>query len=280
MKRAWLLGLLWLAACDRNSGKSGTSIDAVPASVSFDGADYQTASQKAAHGERLTYTLGCRGCHGKDLKGQLWDDNPKEYGVLWASNLTRAVPTMSDAQLTAVLAKGVHPRRQDLWVMPSELFQHLSQADMGALVAYLRTLQPEGLLSPDPRPGPKALAQIASGDAKPAATLVRERRDIGPIDLGPKHALGRYITRVTCAECHGAELKGQKSEEGATPDLVVAGGYTRAEFDRLITQGIPTGNRKLHELMQSVAKNRFSHLTDPERDALYSYLKARSEQPQ
>jgi hypothetical protein len=64
---------------------------------------------------------------------------------------------------------------------------------------------------------------------------------------------------------------------GKPPNLIVAGGYTREEFERLITQGIPTGNRKLKPAMAIVAQTRFSHLTHHERDALYAYLKARAE---
>lgn len=225
----------------------------------------------------MTWVLGCRGCHGKDLKGQLWDDDPKEYGIMWASNLTRAIPTMSDAQLRDVLKKGVHPRRSELWVMPSELFQHLSERDLDALIAYLRTIPSAGEISPDPKPGPRALKEIASGEVKPAATLVAELRTVGPVDLGPQHALGRYITQVACAECHGTKLEGLPKD---TPDLIVVGGYSREQFERLITTGVPVGSRKLKELMQDVAKNRYSRLTRGERGALYAYLMARADQPQ
>lgn len=277
--RHCVLGLaLALAACGRpNSAQEEPEAPVVPAAISFDGADATDRAAMLAHGERLTRVLGCRGCHGKDLQGQLWDDDPREYGVMWASNLTRAVPTMSDDQLKALLVQGRHPRRKELWVMPSELFQHLSPRDVDSLVAHLRTVKPVGELSPDPKPGPVAIREIQSGKAKPAATLVRELADVGPVDLGPTHALGRHITEVTCAECHGPELKGHP---GDTPDLIVAGGYSREEFERLITKGVPTGNRKLKEPMQSVAKSRYSRLTRHERDALYAYLKARAERPQ
>ena len=101
-----------------------------------------------------------------------------------------------------------------------------------------------------------------------------------PVDLGPDYGLGRYIASTTCEECHGSDLKGQAGPMGKTPDLIVAGGYTRAEFERLITQGLPTGNRKLNPMMSGVAKYRFSRLTPHERDALYAYLKARAEKAQ
>jgi mono/diheme cytochrome c family protein len=244
--------------------------------VAFQGAMHTAASAKVAHGERISRVLGCQGCHGDQLDGQLWDNDPSGYGVMWASNLTHAIPAMSDAQLRRVLTTGVHPKGRDMWVMPSELFQHLAPKDLDALVAYLRTLAPRGQSSPDPVLGPRAIAEAKRGQVKPAATLVRELEPEGPTDLGSGHALGRYISRVTCAECHGPQLKGR---EGDTPDLIVASGYSRAEFEKLITEGVPTGGRKLKPLMQSVAKGRYSKLTTEERDALYAYLKALAEQP-
>ena len=47
-----------------------------------------------------------------------------------------------------------------------------------------------------------------------------------------------------------------------------------------MTRGIPTGGRKLREMMSDVAKTRFAYLTPRERDELYAYLKGRAEQPQ
>lgn len=269
--RQWLLATLFcaVAACGSSETKQEGGL-AEPPEVAFDGAQISDASAKVAHGGRLTSVLGCRGCHGAELQG-------KRFYELYASNLTREVASYSDAQLEQLLREGVHPTGRDVWAMPSELFQHLSKPDMGALVSFLRTLDPSGKPTGKPLPfEPETKKLIAEGKIKPAAASVRESRTVGPVDLGTNHALGRYITRVTCAECHGAKLEGS----GDTPNLIVAGGYSRAEFKKLITQGVPTGNRKLNEMMVGVAQRRFSHLTRRERDALYDYLKARAEQPQ
>lgn len=267
-------------ACDRNKQPLPIDDTIQPAAITFDGTDYQAAAAKSAHGERLSRVLGCRGCHGDGLVGQLWDNDPKGFGVMWASNLTRAVPTMTDQQFRDLMVKGRHPRRPDLWVMPSEMFQHLAQRDLDAIIAYLRTLPPVGEISPDPKLGPLAISQAKTGEVKAAALLVRDRRDQLPIDAGAATAQGRYMATVTCVECHGPRLDGQKSPEGSTPDLNTAAAYSRAEFEQLITRGVATGGRKLHPLMQSVAKGRFAHLTPRERNELYAYLKARAEQPQ
>jgi mono/diheme cytochrome c family protein len=273
--RAAVLLLLACVGCGSDGGTEEQR-RAFEQPVAFQGATHADPNSKVAHGQRISHVLGCQGCHGEQLDGQLWDNDPKGYGVMWASNLTRSIPAMTDAQLRSLLTTGVHPRRRDLWVMPSELFQHLSANDLDALIAYLRTLPPRGKPSPDPVLGPRAIAEAKSGQVKPATALVEETERVGPADLGPDHMLGRYIARLTCAECHGPQLKGR---EGDTPNLIVASGYTRPEFEQLITKGVPTGGRKLKPLMQSVAKGRYSKLTTDERDALYRYLKALAAQP-
>ena len=251
---------------------------AKPAPITFDGALAGDKASMLRHGERLTWVLGCRGCHGKDLQGTFFTKDEPQYGPLYASNLTVEVPEYSDSQLEGIIRHGVHPERKTVWGMPSEIFQHLSDADYKAVAAYLRTLKPAGKKLPDPKFSAQDRKDIAAGVYKPAVQLVRERANQLPVDLGSKYALGRYITEVSCAECHGAKLEGNpKDPIGKIPDLAVAGGYTREEFERLATQGIPTGSRKLKPMMYYVAVGRLSHLTPHERDALYAYLKVRAE---
>lgn len=273
MRRLLFAAVLAIAGC----GPAATGEkEPEPPPIAFDGALVTDASARIAHGDRLASVLGCRGCHGKTLEGSVFVDSPEE-GLLHASNLTRALPQYSDAQLVRLLREGVHPSGRDVWGMPSELFQHLSKPDESALIAYLRTLEPKGEPSPEPRLGPLAKELVAKGELKPSADFVRETKNVAPVELGRQHALGRYVSMVTCAECHGPKLEGR---EGGNPDLIVVGGYTRDEFEKLITEGTAPGGRKLKELMVNVAKGRFSKLTPNERDALYAYLKASAEQPQ
>jgi cytochrome c553 len=260
--------VLGIAGCGSPAGEQPQSD---PQPIAFDGALVGEASARIAHGKRLTDLLGCTGCHGANLQGE-------RFYELYASNLSREIPKYSDAQFERLMRAGEHPTGRDVWGMPSELFQHLSEPDMKALLAYLRTLKPAGGPNEPRLPWePLTAKMIAEGELKPAAAFVRESKGVGPVDVGPSHALGRYITRVTCAECHGPELKGLGKD---TPDLITAGAYSREEFERLMTRGIPTGGRKLRDLMTLVARDRFSQMTPHERDALYAYLKARAERPQ
>jgi cytochrome c553 len=270
-RRLFSAALLCLADCQSSR----------PAEIAFDGAQAGDPAATRAHGERLAHVLGCTSCHGVRLEGAQFDPDMKQYGPIYASNLSLLVPHYSDADLDAIVRRGTHPARKTLWVMPSHLFQHLSGADMRALTAFLRALPPTGHPTPAPQFSAEDRKEIATGKYKPEAQVVRETAGQRAADLGPDLALGRYVAELTCAECHGPALAGAPGHPpGTPPNLVVAGAYARGEFERLITQGVPTGGRKLNPMMAGVAKAPFSHLTPHERDAVYAYLKARAERPQ
>ena len=274
--RYWMCALLLLAACQQQAKPH-----ARPVEITFDGALTTDRAAEIRHGERLTHVLGCTGCHGRQLEGTFITKDEPQYGPLYASNLSIEVPEYSDAELDGIIRKGVHPERKTVWAMPSEIFQHLSDADTKVLTAFLRTLKPIGKKLPSPKFSKADKEEIASGEYKPADQLVRETKGVVPLDLGPQYALGRYITEVTCAECHGPKLEGRPhAPMGKIPNLTVAGGYTRAEFEKLMVQGVAAGNRKINPIMAGVARTRFSHFTPHERDSLYAYLKARAERPQ
>lgn len=174
-----------------------------------------------------------------------------------------------------MVREGTRPDGSALWEMPSEAFTHLSQVDMRALLAYLRSLPPAGPDRPRPSFGPGAQQEIKAGKFSSTPQKVAVERLQEPVSGGPDYERGRYIARMACGECHGPKLEG--NEEPFRPDLVVASGYSVEEFRRLLKTGEPAGGRKL-KLMAQVAKSRFSHLTDEEVASLHRYLVARAEQ--
>jgi len=270
---SWLGALFLLTGCG-----DGPSRDATPSATvvvdQFTPVGVVDRQALRAKGERVATVLGCRGCHGKNLQGKKWDKVP-DGSLLYASNLT-LLQEYSERELEHAIRKGVRPDGSPLWIMPSENFIHLSAPDMSALIAYLRTVPPGGKSQPRPVIGPKTQAEIESGEIENAAQLVSRLGKTLPVDLGPRHATARYIASVTCAECHGPDLKGGG---GGNPDLIVAGTYSADQFTHLLRTGEPTGGRKL-DLMKKVSINRFSKLTDAEVAAIYDYLTARAELPQ
>ena len=267
-----LLAVASLSACHESSGQKVGA----PAALTFDGATGDVAAIRA-HGERLSHILGCRGCHDANLQGRLFNDDQPAMGKLYASNLTRVLPTMSDEQLKHLLRDGVHPTRGDLWIMPSEVFQRLSQPDLDALIAHLRTLKPVGEPTLLPAWSAKARAEIASGKMRPVATYVADYKAKTPPDLGSKYAFGRYLASATCSECHGADLTGviDLVPGITTPDLDIAGTYSDAELATLLTTGKGRTPRDLG-LMTLVGKGHFAFLTSRERSAIIAYVKARA----
>lgn len=273
--RRWgiLLAVASLSACHQNSVEK---MAATPAALTFDGATGDAAAVRA-HGERLSHILGCRGCHGPALEGHWFNDDTPELGKLYASNLTRVIPTMSDAQLRHLLRDGVHPTRGDLWIMPSEMFQRLSEADMTALIAHLRTVPPSGAPTPPPALSAKAKAMVAKGELHPVAFYVAQFRTKTPLDLGPNHEFGRYLVSATCSECHGGDLTGVPDFGPGvnTPDLDIAGTYSNAELATLLSTGKGRTPRDLG-LMGEVGKTHFGYLTPRERAAVIAYVEARA----
>jgi cytochrome c553 len=271
MMLAAILALVGASSCSRepNQAPAGPVLqfEAVGASAT-------------AQGERLGKVLGCLGCHGKELTGHPWIEDP-DLAILFTSNLTRAVPRYSDAQLAHAIRFGARPDGSPLWEMPSHIFTDLSDPDMDALIAWLRTVKPAGRDHPRIAIGPGGRRMIAAGEVRPEPDVVRSNRNKGPAALDGRHDWARYMIRATCTECHGIALEGHKdpTDGPGTPDLIIAGGYSRDEFRHLLRTGKPTGGRTL-ALMADVAQGRFVHLTDREVDAIYNYLKARAERPQ
>lgn len=228
-------------------------------------------------GERVASLLGCFGCHGTDLHGKPWEDEP-EFAVLYTSNLTRALPRYSDAQLERAIREGLRYDDSPLWEMPSEAFLPLSAPDMQALIAYLRSVPQGGDEHPRMILGPEGEKEIKAGTFTPAPEAVRKERHVAPVFAGEQHALGRYLAHTICGECHGPDLSGNPNPENFRPDLIVAASYPLTDFRILLKTGRPTGNRTL-KLMAKAAKNRFSHLTEAEVDAIHAYLVARAATP-
>jgi cytochrome c553 len=263
---------LLLAGCGEREKAAAPQPEAPAPVVQFE----QASADPVRHGERLARVLGCRGCHDDDMTGGAWSEDPRE-ALIWTSNLRRAVPAYSDAQLERAIRGGVRADGSPLWAMPSEIFTHLSEADMRALIAYLRAQPATGEAHPLPVFGPEGRRQIASGDWKPAPEEVRLGRSIASPALGGGHEQARYMIRATCSECHGLDLRGRQEREGprGPPDLAVVAGYSRDQFRHLMRTGEPPGGRDLG-LMARVSIGRFSHMSRSEVDAIYDYLAARA----
>ena len=226
-RRRWLgiaAVLIGLAACSKTP--DAPSADPGPSRLAL------VSSEPVKHGERIAKVLGCTGCHGDDLAGKDWSE--PDYGTLWTANLTSSGARWSDADLSQMIAAGKRPDRA-LMEMPSALFARLHPAEVAALAAYLKSLDPVGPAHPEPVIRPLLAKEIAAGTYRDSAQDVADHVGKAPSDL-----------RMVAA-------------------------YSPEDFTRLMTMGKAAGNREVG-LMSEAARRRYANFTPGERGAVYGYL--------
>lgn len=231
-----------------------------------------TDTQSIAEGRRLATLRGCyEGCHGSGLGGSKFWDQPWVVRLV-APDLTRMAARHSDAELERIIRDGVRPDGRSTWGMPSASFYHLSDADLGAILAFIRS-QPLGE-GPSAEVEMRLLGRLAvlAGEFPPQAQIIdHETPRLGERPRSDSLAFGEYLARTVCSECHGLDLQGDA--RGPTPHLAMAAAYSDEEFVRLMRTGVGRGGRELG-LMSQVARGRFSVMTDTELRALHAYLRS------
>jgi len=110
-----------------------------------------------ARGEHLARTRGCTDCHGDNLAGGVFLDDPA-IGQLFASNLTSGQGGIgaryTDADWVRAIRHGVGPDGKPLLFMPAQEFYYLSDEDLGALISYLKTIPAVDNILPQNSVGP------------------------------------------------------------------------------------------------------------------------------
>jgi cytochrome c553 len=233
------------------------------------------SAAQLADAERQARILGCVSCHGEGLRGHRMFHEPG-VATVWAPNLTEVAARASDQQLAQAIRQGVGADGRPLWIMPSGLFSRLSDGEVAALIAYVRSRPRGGAQVPGTYVGPLGRLGIVLGRFEPAPATLERFRTTYPIDAGAEHRAGRRLAANACAECHGPELGGgTPGPDAAAPDLAVAAAYDLGQFRTLMRTGVPPGGRDLG-LMRRVARQDFSHLSDAEIAQLHAYLRARA----
>ncbi|MXO49733.1 c-type cytochrome [Erythrobacter gaetbuli] len=210
--------------------------------IAFDGADYKADAEKLMHGERMAEVFACNSCHLEDYTGANFGEMIPLVEGLWATNISLTMPQMSDAELELILREGKRSDRE-LYLMPSRQTHFLSEQDMSALIAFLRTIKPAGAPTPEPPAGfADAVADRLPRDywrekeygrrfypsaADEVAYYVANRVP----NLGSSLERGRYIATTVCSVCHGAALDGKGENSG---DVQAALSYDGATFDALL----------------------------------------------
>jgi mono/diheme cytochrome c family protein len=237
-----------------------------------------TDSASLARGRHLVEAIGkCQECHGADLGGKLWVDEPA-FGRLAGANLTSGrggIGDLTDADLERALRRGVGRNRRPLIFMPAEAFTAMSDEDLAAMIGYLRTLPPVDREMPQPKVGPVARALYLRGNLPllPVTMIDHGAGRPGPLPAGVTVAYGKYLATIGgCRSCHGLALAGDANPDA--PDITVGrvGGWTEEDFFGALRRGIrPDGSVIDPEKMPWV---RSGQMTDDEIRALWMYMRS------
>jgi len=236
----------------------------------------QPTPVQLADAERLGRVLGCFSCHGAGLRGNKMFDEPN-VGTIWAPNLTLVAADASDEQLARAIRQGIGTDGRSLFIMPSEIFQHLSDQEVAALIAMVRAQPRGGSETPGNSYGPIGRLGVVMGKFKTAPALVADYSTMEPARVGQQFEAGRRLSVLYCSSCHNADLSGKEVKPGeSSPDLTIAGAYDLPAFMTLLRTGKPASGKDL-PLMGRIARSDLSHMTDEEIRQLHSYLVARAQ---
>lgn len=241
-----------------------------------------------ARGEKLANI--CVGCHSPDNQLPLSGSNFTvkfdfpPLGTLYAPNLTPSgdINDWTDGEVIRAIREGIHKSGRSLLVMPSATMRNVSDEDVQALVAYLRSQPAKG--DPTPETQFNVLGAIFMNlsdfrTVQPPVSHVTTPKTGTP-------AYGKYLVNIFgCSDCHGDQLQGkvETGQPGPPPGpnlTLIVPQWTEAEFMNLFNTGTLPGGSKVPIL---TLKSGFSSprmpwtefraaATDDELKSMYTYL--------
>ncbi|MCL4528333.1 MAG: cytochrome c [Chloroflexi bacterium] len=252
--------------------------------VNVESASIPTDATSIDHGKHLA-TILCMECHSQDLGG---DTNWMALGALGgvkAPNLTNGkygiAGQLSNTDLVRILRHGVKPDGTSVFVMPANDFYHLSDSDLGDLIAYLRSVPSvdRGDDKPDVQMtfiGNVMYGAGVFGNLLRASTIDQTNRPATP-QPGISIEYGKYLVNINgCHDCHGVQLSGGKSGDPQSPPApnLTPGGdlknWSEADFLKTLRTGsTPSGDLLEPRFMPWPWKGQ---MTDDELKAIWMYL--------
>ncbi len=238
-------------------------------------------------GKHLAAIL-CEECHQPDLGGDANWFNGGALGVGAAPNLTNGkgglAAQFSDADFVRVVRHGVKPDGTSVFIMPSTDFAHLSDQDLGALIAYIRSVPAVDRATPEPHARLSFIGNVMYG-AGVFGHLLRADRILQMSEMAPVAQpgvtadYGQYLVTINgCRDCHGAQLAGGKAGDPSSPlapNLTPGGelrAWTEADFIKTLRTGVtPSGTPLPSQFMPWKSKGQMS---DDELKAIWAYLQS------
>ena len=234
-------------------------------------------------GNYLFRSRGCGDCHGANGAGSVVVE---DGGMLIrAPNITPGPGGVTAAYTPAdwvrTIRHGVKPNGQPAMVMPSEEYNRYTDADLAAVVAYVRQLPPkagEGAIIRLPLP---VRVLYATGMVRDAAEKIDHRLPPArPVAEAVTAEHGAYVANG-CSGCHRADLSGGKVA-GAPPSWPAAARLAPGEgsvmsrypdaasFAAMLKTGKRPDGSAVSKVMPFVA---LREMSDVDVRALHLYLK-------
>jgi len=231
-----------------------------------------------ARGKHMV-NISCKSCHGDDLSGSELLADPM-IGVVYAPNITGLGDRHTDADLVLAIRHSIGQGGRQLVAMPSDSFIYFSAEDLGAIIAYLKTIPQVGTELPGPElsiPGRILLATGMIGDISMAEVIDHNQAFTEMPEIGANLEYGAYLTGF-CTGCHGSDLSGgQPPIMGSpiAPNLTPGGGlsgWSEEDFIQTIRTGVnPHGQELNPEFMPWKSWAKFH---DEELQAIWKYLES------
>lgn len=243
-----------------------------------------TDSASIARGAMLA--VGCMNCHDRDLGGKVFFDEP-EIGVLASSNLTRAkgsaTESYTDEDFVRAIRHGLNKNGNPLMVMPSEAYCHFSDEDLGALIAYIKSLPPVERIFE--KRYFTYMSQVMAGAGMFGNLFAfdiidhENAKNITAPPIGNSVEYGAYVASFEgCQTCHGANLGGGISPDPVSPpvpDITKgsrAGNWTKEEFISFFKTGKTPDGRMPNVLF--MPWEGIGALSTIEIEGLYNYIQS------
>lgn len=226
----------------------------------------------------------CEGCHGADLSGIEQWFNAGPLGTIDSSNLTSGeggfgLETKSDDDFVRAIRHGIDPEGKPLFMPAVVSTSLLSDEDLGAIIAYVKSVPPVDHVTNGQNFTPVAKIMLAAGmfGKLPVESVSHEVQVPAP-ERGVSVAYGDYLVNTNdCRICHGPNLNGgpfpDPTKTKISPNLTLGGEvafWSEDEFINTIRMGVTPGG---HELDNNfMAWKNYRHMTDDELKAIFMYL--------
>jgi mono/diheme cytochrome c family protein len=189
-----------------------------------------TDTASLERGKYLFSSRGCAECHGANGAGRVFIDS----GGLRAKapNINTGAGSVTKSYSVGdwerAIRHGIKPDGRPVFIMPSEDYNRLTDADVAALVAYASHLPPtEGGGAEFTLPLPVRVLYGFGAIPDAAARIDHAMAPSKPVPTGVTVEHGAYVANM-CIGCHGPGLSGGKIP-GGPPDWPAAANLTPGE---------------------------------------------------